>query len=79
MLVGSPKHPWLLRLYAQARTDALPYSKVLSCFSWEAGLPRAHEDVVHSDSSLLFPDAYLPTPASGLVIGVPVADLTEES
>jgi ectoine hydroxylase-related dioxygenase (phytanoyl-CoA dioxygenase family) len=52
---------------------------ILSYFSFDAGLPGAHEDVVHSDSSLLFPEAYLPTPAFGLVIGVPLADLTEAS
>jgi ectoine hydroxylase-related dioxygenase (phytanoyl-CoA dioxygenase family) len=51
----------------------------LSYFSFDPGLPGASEDVVHSDSSLLFPEAYLPTPAFGLVVGVPLADLTEES
>jgi ectoine hydroxylase-related dioxygenase (phytanoyl-CoA dioxygenase family) len=52
---------------------------VLSYLSFDAGLPGAREDVVHSDSRLLFPEAYLPTPAFGLVVGVPLADVTEES
>jgi ectoine hydroxylase-related dioxygenase (phytanoyl-CoA dioxygenase family) len=52
---------------------------ILSYLSFDPGLPGWPEDVVHSDSSLLFPEAYLPTPAFGLVVGVALADLTEES
>jgi ectoine hydroxylase-related dioxygenase (phytanoyl-CoA dioxygenase family) len=69
------EHPLVLRLLEQL----LGTDIICTYFASDTPLPGSEYQRVHSDTRLLFPETTLSLPSYGIVVNLPLVDVTEEN